>query len=204
MPYNLEIEFKNLLSKDSFYKLTSMFNLQTNDFSLQKNTYFDFNEILADQLMALRIREKKGERTITLKQKAVQSQHAQIEITESYPADATIDDLLNKPSEILPKSIMNHLAMEQITLEKLVVIGHIDTLRKEIEYQNGLLCLDYNRFDNEAEDYELEFEYESINDGETIFDNFLLQQNIPRKPTKNKIQRMLEYRTKRTDESLNG
>jgi len=194
MPYNLEIEFKNLLSKDSFYKLTSVFNLQPSDFILQKNTYFDFNEILADQLMALRIREKLGEFTITLKQKAVQSQHAQIEITETFEHD--INDLLNTPSEVLPKAIMNHLAMEQITLDKLVIIGKIETLRKEIDYQNGILCLDYNRFDSATEDYELEYEYESITDGETIFDNFLLQQNIPHKPTKNKIQRMLEYRLK--------
>jgi len=195
MPYNLEIEFKNLLAKDSFYKLTSVFNLQPADFILQKNTYFDFNEILADQLMALRVREKQGEFTITLKQKAVQSQHAQIEITE--PFEHEIDDLLNRPSEVLPKAIMNHLAMEQITLETLLIIGKIETLRKEIDYQNGILCLDYNRFDNDSEDYELEYEYESITDGETIFDNFLLQQNIPRKPTKNKIQRMLDYRHKK-------
>jgi len=199
MPYNLEIEFKNLLSKDSFYKLTSVFNLQPKDFILQKNTYFDFNEILADQLMALRIREKRGEFTITLKQKAVQSQHAQIEITE--PFEYKIEDVIHRPSEVLPKAIMNHLAMEQITLDSLQVIGNIETLRKEIEYQNGILCLDYNRFDNETEDYELEFEYESITDGETIFDNFLLQQNIPRKPTKNKIQRMLDYRLKHKQET---
>lgn len=197
MPYNLEIEFKNLLSKSSFYKLSAMYNLKTEDFILQKNIYFDNHEILADQLMALRLREKQGELSITLKQKAVQSQHAQIEITE--PFEYSMDDLLKNPSEVLPKSIMNHLAMEQITLEKLEVIGKIDTLRKEIEYQKGLLCLDYNRFNGQEEDYELEFEYDSINDGETIFDNFLLQHNIPRKPAKNKIQRMLEYKSKRNN-----
>jgi len=195
LPYNLEIEFKNLLSKNSFYKLCTMFNLRTDDFTLQKNTYYDFNEILADQLMALRLRERQGEFNITLKQKAVQSQHAQIEITE--PFEFTVEELLNNPSEVLPKSIMNHLAMEQVTLEKLEPIGKIDTLRKELEYQNGILCLDYNRFNTEDEDYELEYEYDSINNGETIFENFLLQHNIPRKPAKNKIQRMIEYRKKR-------
>lgn len=200
LPYNLEIEFKNLLSKESFYKLCTMFNLQVESFVLQKNTYFDFKEILADQLMALRVRERQGEFIITLKQKAVQSQHAQIEITE--PFDYTIEELMTMPTQVLPKAIINHLAMEQITLEKLHVIGKIDTLRKELEYQKGILCLDYNRFNGEDEDYEIEYEYDSINDGETIFDNFLLQHNIPRKPAKNKIQRMLEYRAKRTGEEL--
>ena len=199
MPYNLEIEFKNLLSKETFYKLCTMFKVKTADFVLQKNTYFDYDEVLADQLMSLRLRERQGKTYITLKQKAVQSQHAHIEITDIY--EYTVDDLLNTPGNVLPKAILNHLAMEQITLEKLELIGKIDTLRKKLDYQKGTLCLDYNRFDGQEEDYEIEYEYTSINDGETIFDNFLLQHNIPRKPAKNKIGRLIDYQVRRAKEA---
>lgn len=191
MPYNLEIEFKNLLNKQDFYRLCTMFKIGTQDFTLQKNYYYDTDEVLADKLMALRIRQRAGVTLITLKQKAVQSKHAQIEITE--PFTATINELLTNPHSVLPKPINNHLAMEQVVLTELTCIGHIETLRKELDYQGGTLCLDYSRFNSNQIDYELEFEFDSINDGETIFDNFLLQHNIQRKPAKNKVSRMLKY-----------
>lgn len=197
MPYNLEIEFKNSLTKEDFYILCKMLKVSTDSFVLQHNSYYDFEEILADKLMALRIRSKKGRKVITLKQKAVQSQHAQIEISEEFLH--TEEELMSNPMEILPKPILNHLAMEQIVLPSLNKIGQIKTLRKELEYQGGLLCLDYNRFNDDAEDYELEFEFNSINDGETIFDHFLLQHNISRKPAKNKVQRMHEYAAQNKD-----
>jgi Uncharacterized protein conserved in bacteria len=197
MPYNLEIEFKNLLSQENFYSLCTLFKIQSDDFVLQKNFYYDYDDILSEKLMSLRIRIRNNERVITLKQKAVQSQHAQIEITE--PLTSSIEEFCANPSELLPKAIRNHLSMEQISLDKLEAIGRVDTLRKELNYQGGLLCLDYNRFNNLDEDYELEFEFNSINDGETLFDNFLVQNNIPLRPAKSKIIRMIEYRNRRNE-----
>ena len=200
MPYNLEIEFKNLLSKDDFFALTKMFKLTIEDFVLQQNYYYDFDDILEEKQMALRIRVREGEKVVTLKQKAVQSQHAQVEITGDL--EVPVGELLKNPSELLPKAIRNHLSMEQVVLPELENIGKVETLRKEIEYQGGSLFLDYNRFNDLDEDYELEYEYNasSINDGETIFDNFLVQNNIPRKPSKNKIARMKEHMEKHNKE----
>ena len=191
MPYAVEIEFKNALTKDEFYHLSAMFKIATQDFVLQSNYYYDHDEILSEKQMSLRIRVRKGQQEITLKQKAVQSKHAQIEIT--VPFDYPLKESYDNIQDILPKEILNHLSMEQVTLEKVTCLGKVDTLRKELEYQGGKLCLDYNRFNDKEEDYELEFEYDSINLGETIFDNFLVQNNIPLKPTKSKIVRMLEF-----------
>ncbi|MGL5042644.1 MAG: CYTH domain-containing protein [Culicoidibacterales bacterium] len=196
MSYHLEIEFKNLLSKDDFYTLCTMFKITTEDFVMQKNYYFDFDDILEEKKMALRIRLRDGSKVITLKQKAVQSQHAQVEITEDFTS--SISNLMRDPLANLPKQILNHLSMEQVTLPKLENIGKVETLRKEIDYQGGVLCLDYSRFNDTYSDYELEYEYNSnsINDGETIFDNFLVQNNIPRKPSRTKIARLKEHALK--------
>lgn len=191
MPYSLEIEFKNMITQDTFFQLSNMFNFTSQDFILQQNYYYDFEDILSEKQMSLRIRRRLDVTEITLKQKAVQSQHAQIEIT--LPFEQPIEETYTDIESFLPKEILNHLAIEQVELTQLDQIGRIDTLRKEFEYQKGLLCIDYNRFNGEQEDYEIEFEYSSINDGETIFDNFLVQHNIPRKPAKNKIARMRTF-----------
>lgn len=191
MPYHLEIEFKNLLTKEEFYSVCKLFHVQSQDFILQKNYYFDYENLLESKQMALRIRIKEDIATMTLKQKAVQPAHTQIEIDEILTDFH--EDILKNPFPYIPEKITNHLNMEQIRLDKLTSIGQINTLRKEIDYEGGTLCIDYNLFDNAQEDFELEFEYPNVNDGEIIFENFLVQHNITKRATKNKIARLIDF-----------
>lgn len=41
MSKNLEIEYKTMLSEESFFRITDYFQLKEEDFFVQVNTYFD-------------------------------------------------------------------------------------------------------------------------------------------------------------------
>ena len=53
----------------------------------------------------------------------------------------------------------------------------LKTLRKEINTRHGLICLDYNCYNN-LEDYELEYEVFDYHHGKQIFLDFIGQYNL--------------------------
>lgn len=59
MAQEIEIEFKNLLTKNEFEKLTQAYQLDNEDFVLQENHYFDTKSFaLKHKGAALRIRKR--------------------------------------------------------------------------------------------------------------------------------------------------
>lgn len=60
MVQELEIEFKNLLTKEEFHRLADFFQLTEKDFAEQENYYFDTKYFaLKKHGAALRIRKKR-------------------------------------------------------------------------------------------------------------------------------------------------
>ena len=53
----------------------------------------------------------------------------------------------------------------------------LKTLRKEINTRHGLICLDYNCYNN-LEDYELEYEVIDYKQGKKAFLNFIKHYNL--------------------------
>lgn len=71
MSQEIEIEFKNMLTKQEFKNIASALQLTEKDFTDQKNHYFDTDSFaLKQKHAALRIRRKNGKYVLTLKEPA--------------------------------------------------------------------------------------------------------------------------------------
>ena len=73
MDQHIEIEYKNLLTKQDFERLVQFFKIESNQFFTQQNHYFDTTDFrLKKSGSALRIREKNETYELTLKQPAAE------------------------------------------------------------------------------------------------------------------------------------
>ena len=71
MSQELEIEFKNMLTKKEFEKIKSYYQFSSEQFVIQKNHYYDTPSFsLKEKGAALRIREKQQRFVLTLKEPA--------------------------------------------------------------------------------------------------------------------------------------
>lgn len=187
MSQNIEIEFKNLLTKEEFYKLQDFFHIDEKDFAKQVNYYFDTPDfLLKEKHSALRIREKKDRFQLTLKQPN------DIGLLE------TNQDLTNEEAQqlitsgVFPKgSVRTILSDLQIDIDSLTNFGTLTTIRAETEYKGGLIVLDHSYYLN-SNDYELEYEVSNIDSGKYIFEQLLKTQQIPVRKTHNKIIRLFQ------------
>ena len=69
MSQNLEIEFKNMLTKEEYERLIKTFQFHKSSIYTQENHYFDTAHFdLKEKGSALRIRQKDGKFELTLKQ----------------------------------------------------------------------------------------------------------------------------------------
>lgn len=181
---NIEIEFKNLITRDEFTALKNFFKLRNEDFIEQENHYFDTPDFLLKKMgSALRIRQKSGSFELTLKQPHPDGLLETNEnLTESEAA--MMIQTGNIPVEQL-KQFVEELG---IKTDKLQYFGTLTTRRAEREYKKGLAVLDHSLY-LDKEDYELEFEVDNRVEGKSAFDNLLQQLNIPVRKTENKIKR---------------
>ncbi|MCS0791709.1 CYTH domain-containing protein [Cytobacillus firmus] len=181
---NIEIEFKNMVNREEFSSLIDFLNIRSEDFSEQENHYFDTPDfLLKAKGSALRIREKNGSFELTLKQPHPKGLLETNEnLTESEAAEMIRTGKI--PAELIIRSI-KELGIET---DKLQYFGTLATKRAEKEYMKGLAVLDHSRYLNK-EDFELEYEVDSRNEGELTFLNLLKQLNIPVRKTENKIKR---------------
>ncbi|MGM0863859.1 MAG: CYTH domain-containing protein [Bacillota bacterium] len=184
MAQEIEIEFKNLVTEDEFTRLTSHFHVKDEDFSSQDNHYIDTSDYqLKGKQSALRIRERNGTYTLTLKTPLEE------DLLE------TNQRLTKEESELLlhqgtfpeggVKDVLNSL---QIHTQSLHYFGTLTTSRAEIDYKDGLLVFDKSSYLQKV-DYELEYEVKERKSGEAIFLNLLEELNIPLRETDNKIKR---------------
>jgi uncharacterized protein YjbK len=185
MRQEMEIEFKNLLTKEEFERLKQTFRVDEQQFVYQENHYLDTAQFsLKNQGAALRIRVKGETYTLTLKQTAAQGLHETHETLTKEEAKAILHD---------PASIQGGMRQLLQTLGvspgDLRHFGTLATYRAHIAYEGGVLVLDHSHY-LQTDDYELEYEVNDWLKGKETFSRLLASLNIPIRPTANKIKRL--------------
>ncbi|TDL35307.1 CYTH domain-containing protein [Jeotgalibacillus sp. S-D1] len=185
MSQEIEIEFKNLLTKDEYLKLK---NTYTNHKMItQENHYFDTPFFhLKDMGSALRIREKSYGFQLTLKQPVKEG------ILETHqkltPSEAK--DMLENGG-LIAGEVSDLLVKAGIPIQEIIHFGSLKTDRIEVPLGNNLLVLDHSKYLNK-EDFEMEFEVKDRIEGESIFKKLLSNYKIPVRKTDNKIKRFYQ------------
>ena len=184
----IEIEFKNLLTKDQYDALYEEYNLSNSEEIINKNFYYDdADESFKNIEAALRIRYTNKKTEMTLKIKG-ETQNIEINVLldDRYPKEPTV-------LPILPNEIISELERMNVKIKTPMLIQKIETLRHEVTLEEGLLVLDKTTFINDIVDYELEFETKDYESGLAAFEKLLEENNINKNPTKPKIARAVEY-----------
>ncbi|MBS4212131.1 MULTISPECIES: CYTH domain-containing protein [Neobacillus] len=189
MPQNIEIEFKNMLTKEEYLRLLTDFQIDEINIFFQENHYFDTKEFaLKDKGSALRIRLKKNSWEMTLKQPA------EIGLLETNQILSEREALEAIQFGRLPLGQIKLIIEEMgIPFGKLVYFGSLATRRAEAAFKKGVLVFDHNIYLNQ-EDFELEYEVENFQEGQEVFLQLLKNYQIPVRKTENKIRRF--YRQK--------
>lgn len=194
MSQEVEIEFKNLLTKQEYDRLIDFFHLDKEKGTLQENHYFDTKDfLLKKQHCALRIRHKNGHFELTLKEPLVEGLLETTDILVENDAVKMIQE-----GGIIEGQVKQQLLKRKIPTEKLLYFGTLSTVRLEKEYKGGMLILDYSYYLNQ-EDFEIEYEVSDTKKGYETFINLLEILNIPKRKTKNKVQRFYEIKYKSND-----
>jgi len=180
----IEIEFKNLLTKNEYTMLLETFNINEQQIFSQENYYFDTADFdLQKYQSALRIRKKKNHYELTLKQPA------DIGLLETNQIISSGDLTAAIQHNRLPDGPIKDKIIELgVNYEEMVYFGSLATKRSEISYHDGLLVLDHSTYLNK-EDYEVEYEVKDYQQGIIEFQKFLERFGIPKRKTDNKIKR---------------
>ena len=186
MSTNLEIEFKNLLSKTEYEQLLHFFKLDLKEIKSQKNVYFDTTDRALQKIhSALRIRIKDNHYELTLKTKDPKDFGA-LETNQNI----TKTDYLNLTQhQILVTGVVaDKLAELTINLSNLEQLASLTTYRIEFPYEDGVLFLDKSLY-GDTIDYEVEYESSDYEIGLKTFKAFLTQHQIPARHAAPKIRR---------------
>lgn len=180
----IEIEYKNLLTKAEYVQLLNYFKIETNDIKEQINHYFDTAEFALKNLRsALRIREKNGSYELTLKQPA------EVGLLETNQTiSKQVAEGMFKNARFPEGAVKVALEAVSVDIKSIEFFGTLTTLRAELEYNGGLLVFDHSRYLN-VEDFELEYEVTNPEKGKVVFRQLLDTMHIPIRKTDNKIQR---------------
>ncbi|WP_026690164.1 CYTH domain-containing protein [Alteribacter aurantiacus] len=185
MNQEIEIEFKNLLTKEEYIRLKHAF-FETNDqpFS-QSNHYFDTADLLLkDNGSALRIRKKNDRYVLTLKQPLETGLLETHQTITKHEAEIAF-----KNGSLPLGDVINHLKKTlPVTENSFTFLGSLATDRLEKDIPGGLLVLDKSSYLNET-DYELEFECTNADEGKKVFHSLLQDYDIQKKDTESKIHR---------------
>ncbi len=181
---HLEIEFKNLLTKQEYNQLIEFFKVDKINIKKQINHYFDTASfLLKNAQSALRIREKGDYFEMTLKQPAQIGLLETNQILQKQEATKLLDH-----HKFPEGPIKDKLLSIKVPLESLEYFGSLTTNRVEFDYKDGLLVLDHSYYLN-AEDFEIEYEVTDPDVGELAFNELLSTISIPKRKTENKVQR---------------
>ncbi|MGX7420169.1 CYTH domain-containing protein [Carnobacterium gallinarum] len=190
MSEQLEIEFKNMLTKAEYIQLLDYFQAHESSFFTQTNSYFDTPTWTLKKLGAgLRIRLLPHSAELTLK---TPFQDGLLETTDSLSLHEGQQLIANKTIK-LNGAVAEKLVELGVTPQELNLLGTLTTKRFEKETKDGLFVLDESQYEG-ITDYELEFEVKNHASGKLVFDNFLTTQQLSIRPAKNKIARMIEAR----------
>ncbi|RNF38482.1 CYTH domain-containing protein [Planococcus salinus] len=187
MPKEIEIEFKNMLTKSEYEQLLSFFNFTREEAITQQNLYFDTAEFqLKEMESALRIRQKDNHYECTLKTPAPEGK---LEITDSLTALQAKE--MSEGISFPATEVNAFLEEKGVNWRTLRHIGTLTTHRIEFEYQQGLLVFDHSEYLGK-EDYEVEYEVTDAAAGRRLFLEFLQQHNIPVRQADKKIARFMK------------
>ncbi len=189
MSQNLEIEFKNMLTKEEYQRLIQYFHIPETQFFTQENYYFDTPDFqLKEHSAALRIRQKGSEYEMTLKQPA---KDGLLETNQLISLQEAADAI---ETSQFPNGIIQSKIDEMGSIfSKIVYFGSLTTKRAEIHFKDGLLVFDHSYYLNQ-EDFELEYEVDNYQKGQQIFLQFLQEHHIPERETVNKIRRFYQQK----------
>jgi uncharacterized protein YjbK len=180
----LEIEFKNLVSKNDFQKLIDHFHVTNKELKEQTNHYFDTSSFsLKAQRSALRIRQKEDSYVLTLKQP--RKDH----LLESHQpvSKETLENMMAAPA--LPEGgIRDLISKMDVNPDLIEYLGTLTTFRAKIPYEGGMLFFDESHYLGII-DYEIEYESDDYKKGLKIFTELMNSHSIPVVKTANKIQR---------------
>lgn len=185
MRQEIEIEFKNLLTKMEFTQIREVFHIDDHAFERQENHYLDTPQFaLKEKQAALRIRVKNGIYTLTLKQ--TKAEGVLLETHQRLTKEEA-GALLNGTAVVQGKvaAILQEIGVPPAALHH---FGTLTTDRAQWTYKGGMLFLDRNYYLG-TEDYELEYETEDVKNGKQQFLQLLCSLHIPIRPAPNKIQR---------------
>ncbi|MCM3741116.1 CYTH domain-containing protein [Oceanobacillus luteolus] len=183
MAQEIEIEFKNLLTKDEFDTLLDAYPFPKEG-TEQTNYYFETANLDLKELgCALRIRKKNGQYILTLKEPYGDGL---LETHDHLTSEEAESWLNGKPIE--KEHTLNQLKKLDVKIEGLINFGSLTTVRREYEDGTNLFVLDYSRY-NDQEDYELELEVKNFDEGQKTFHALLEEHHIPKRRTPNKIER---------------
>ena len=196
MKQELEIEYKNLLTKSDYQKIfDSEFSLMPHKGHqkiIQKNYYFDTKEnLLKKQGAALRIRTTFNDNELTFK---VPSDDFLMETNLKLKSEQVVD--------ILKKSTLriNELTKEPIKINLkginrnslYIHFNSFKNIRFEKQVETNLLVLDQTTFQNGMIDYELEVEGQHPRLAKDYFHSILRKYSITHRPSSPKIARAEE------------
>ncbi|WP_191272346.1 CYTH domain-containing protein [Neobacillus kokaensis] len=196
MTQNLEIEFKNMLTKQEYEMLLQAFHIDKKEIFTQENHYFDTLKFSLKNIgSALRIRRKKDQFEMTLKQPAPVGLLETNQLLSREEAAEAI-----QAGKLPTGKIEEILEENSVQLADIQYFGSLVTNRVEVEYEIGLLVLDHSLYLN-REDYELEFEVEDYPKGKEVFHKLLKHYGIPIRETENKIRRFYQEKYEQTSSS---
>ena len=188
MSQQMEIEFKNLLTKEEYTRLLTYFNIGPEQIVHQENHYFDTpNYDLKNAASGLRIRILPHHIECTLKERSSENVH--LETTDMLTADIAAQMIRGLTFEA--PSVEQRLLEMNVNIAELQLFGSLTTNRVELEYEGGLLVLDHS-FYLQCEDYEVEYETNDEHTGFSIFEQFLTNHKIEKRYAKKKIARFTE------------
>ncbi|WP_312753882.1 CYTH domain-containing protein [Rummeliibacillus suwonensis] len=188
MTQQLEIEFKNMLTQAEFTHLCICFKITDQHFHAQTNHYFDTQNFDLKKLQSgLRIREVQNRFECTLKEPATGI--GLIETTDIL-SKSHVQSILDGHSVFHANEVSKRLQSLKIDPNDLRILGTLLTERAEIEYEGGLLVFDHSHY-ADTDDYELEYEVSNEKAGKAIFESFLTQYSIPRRPADKKVARFM-------------
>jgi uncharacterized protein YjbK len=184
----IEIEFKNHLTKQQYEHLLRAFHVQPSQIKRQTNHYFDTVDGQIKQLKAaLRIRETAEYMECTLKEAKTENR-----------SNETTDSLTKQQSEEIQTAnrfpsgaVLNRLIALEIDPATLSLFGTLTTDRVELPYKGGTLVFDHS-FYLQQDDYEVEYETADELQGLPIFEAFLEEHQIDKRVTDKKIARFMK------------
>ena len=186
----IEKEFKNLLTKEQYEAIAGDYQSVFTKDVTQTNSYYDYEGLLQQNKMALRIRIVEGKETGEITLKIPQSSLEVLEYTEVLPVD--ILNAYNHDKQFaLPTSLQETLENKGITLQTVNQTALLTTHRLEGALsENEWLVLDESHYNGKV-DYETEMEVRSLELGEPVFLGILANYNIIRCQAESKIKRAL-------------